>query len=80
MLSFKHYQVDPKEIKCPLQRWGKHEAIFHIVGLPNLWDYLGHELRLKGFFFSKHIFTLEEMSFTIKKFREIDFCEHKLVK
>jgi hypothetical protein len=24
--------VDPKDIKCPLQWWGKHEAMFLIVG------------------------------------------------
>jgi hypothetical protein len=24
--------VDPKDIKCPLQWWGKHEAMFPIVG------------------------------------------------
>ncbi len=24
--------MDPKDIKCPLQWWGKHEAMFLIVG------------------------------------------------
>jgi hypothetical protein len=32
LLIFKHYQVDPKDIKCPLQWWAKHEAMFAIVG------------------------------------------------
>jgi hypothetical protein len=32
LLSFRHYQVDPKEIKCHFQWWGKHEAMFHIAG------------------------------------------------
>jgi hypothetical protein len=32
LLIFKHYQVDPKDIKCPLQWWGKNEAMFPIVG------------------------------------------------
>jgi len=32
LLIFKHYQIDPKEIKCPFQWWGKHEAMFPIVG------------------------------------------------
>jgi hypothetical protein len=31
-LIFKRYQVDPKDIKCPLQWWGKHEAMFPTIG------------------------------------------------
>ncbi len=38
LLIFKHYQMDPKGIKCPLQWWGKHEAMFPIVG------FLAHEV------------------------------------
>jgi hypothetical protein len=30
-IIFKHYQVDPKNIKCPLQWWGKHEAMFPTI-------------------------------------------------
>jgi len=39
MLIFRSYQVDSKEIKCPLQWWGKHEAMcsyYHLLGLANL--------------------------------------------
>jgi hypothetical protein len=32
LLIFKCYQVDPKNIKCPLQWWGKHACMFPIVG------------------------------------------------
>jgi hypothetical protein len=32
LLIFKRYQVDVKEIKCPLQWWQKHESMFPIVG------------------------------------------------
>ncbi len=32
LLIFKHYQVDPKDIMCLLQWWGKHETMFPIVG------------------------------------------------
>jgi hypothetical protein len=32
LLIFKHYQVDVKNIKCPLQWWEKHESMFSIVG------------------------------------------------
>jgi hypothetical protein len=24
--------VDPKDIKCPFQWWGKHEAMFRTIG------------------------------------------------
>jgi hypothetical protein len=39
LLIFKHYQVDPKNIKCPFQWWEKHEAMsptFVFFGLLNL--------------------------------------------
>jgi hypothetical protein len=32
LLIFKHYHIDPKDIKCLLQWWGKHKAMFFIVG------------------------------------------------
>jgi hypothetical protein len=31
-LVFRHYEVDVKEVKCPLWWWEKHETIFPIVG------------------------------------------------
>jgi hypothetical protein len=31
LLIFKHYQVDPKNIKYFLQWWGKHEAMFPTI-------------------------------------------------
>jgi hypothetical protein len=30
-LIFRHYKIDPKEIKCPLQWWGKHKAMLPII-------------------------------------------------
>jgi hypothetical protein len=36
LLIFKHYQMDPKDIKCVFQWWGKHEAMFHTVGFLEL--------------------------------------------
>ncbi len=30
-LIFKHYQMDVKDIKCPLQWWEKHENMFPMV-------------------------------------------------
>jgi hypothetical protein len=32
LLIFRCYQVDPKDIKCFFQWWGKHEAMFPLVG------------------------------------------------
>jgi hypothetical protein len=32
LLIFKRFQMDPKEIKWPLQWWQKHESMFPIVG------------------------------------------------
>ncbi len=32
LFIFRHYQMDPKDIMCFLQWWGKHEAMFPIVG------------------------------------------------
>jgi hypothetical protein len=31
LLIFKRFQVNPKEIKCLLQWWQKHESMFPIV-------------------------------------------------
>jgi hypothetical protein len=31
-LIFKHYQMDPKDIKFFFQWWGKYEAMFPTIG------------------------------------------------
>jgi hypothetical protein len=31
LLIFKRFQVDVKDIKCPLEWWAKHEFLFLIV-------------------------------------------------
>jgi hypothetical protein len=88
MLIFRHYQVDSKEIKCPLQWWEKHEVTFpivvfltqHFFGTPNPRDCLITNWDWKDFFFSKDTYKLENMLFVITKFREIDICEQKLAK
>jgi hypothetical protein len=38
LLVFKCYQVDPKDIKCPFQWWGRHEAMFPTIG------FLAHQI------------------------------------
>jgi hypothetical protein len=32
LLIFRRYQLDVKDIKCPLPWWQKHEAMFPTVG------------------------------------------------
>jgi len=32
LLTFRHYQMDLKDIKCLFQWWGKHETMFPTVG------------------------------------------------
>jgi hypothetical protein len=32
LLIFKRYQMDVKDIKCPLQWWEKHENMFPTIG------------------------------------------------
>jgi hypothetical protein len=40
LFIFKQYQVDMKEIKCPLQWWHKHESMFPTMGFL-FWQILG---------------------------------------
>jgi hypothetical protein len=32
LMIFERYQLDNKDIKCPLQWWQKHEAMFLTIG------------------------------------------------
>jgi hypothetical protein len=38
LLISRRYQLDVKDIKCPLQWWQKHGAIFPIVGFSTLYN------------------------------------------
>jgi len=51
--------VDPKNIKCPLQWWGKHEAMFPIVGFLacQTLGIVGSQIETKRFFSLTCIFT-----------------------
>jgi hypothetical protein len=31
LLMFRRFQMDVKDIKCPLEWWAKHESLFPIV-------------------------------------------------
>jgi len=75
--------VNPKDIKCHLQWWGKHEATFRTIGfLPHqILSIVGSQIETKIiWFFNGHIYKSKEVSFTIKKHKKFDFCEQKLAK
>jgi hypothetical protein len=52
LLVFKRYQLDVKDIKCPLQWWQKHEAMFLIVGFlaPHILGVVGSQIETKRIF------------------------------
>jgi hypothetical protein len=61
--------VDPKDIKCHFQWWGKHEAMFPIVGflVHQILGIIGSQIETKKYIYSGHIYKLREMLFTMKK-------------
>ncbi len=82
LLIFKCCQVDPKDINCFFQWWGKHEAMLPIVGFLacQILGIVGSQIETKIFFFSKHTYKSSEMSLTIRKLVKFNFCEQKLAK
>ncbi len=63
LLFFKHYHVDSKEIKCPLEWWEKHESLFPIVG------FLARQILgiPKSQVETKHIFSLARFLTNLKR-------------
>jgi len=59
LLIFKYYQIDPKEIKCPFQWWGKDEAMFPIVCFLacQILGIVGSQIEIERFFSLTCIFT-----------------------
>jgi hypothetical protein len=52
ILIFRKFEMDTKDIKCPLQWWEKHESMFPTIGFlacQILILLLIHKLKLKGF-------------------------------
>ncbi len=82
MLIFKCYQVNSKEIKWPLQWLVKHEAMFPIVVFLacQTLGIVGSQIETKRILKNRDTYKLENMSLTIKKFRDIDICEKNLAK
>jgi len=54
LLFFRHYHVNNKKIKCPLEWWEKHEPLFSKVGflVMQILNILRSQIE------SKHIFSL----------------------
>ncbi len=59
LLIFKRLPSNPQWIKCYLQWWGKHEAMFHIVDLFSLQilSIIGSKIEIKRIFFLVNILT-----------------------
>jgi len=81
LLVFKHYQVDVKDIKCPLQWWEKHESMF-----PTFCLCVRQILRIVGSqIVMERIFSLVRILIRLKRchlqsniFGQIDFYQQKL--
>jgi hypothetical protein len=56
---FKHYQMDIKNIKCPLQWWEKHENMFPTIGFcaKQILRIVGFQIETKIIFFLIGILT-----------------------
>jgi hypothetical protein len=59
LLIFRCYEVDPKDIKCPLQWCGKHEAMFPTVDFLacQILGIVGTQIETKIFFSLTSILT-----------------------
>ncbi len=60
LLIFKHYQVDVKNIKCPLQWWEKYNNMFSIVGfcVGKILGIIGSQIETKSLFSLTKNFTI----------------------
>jgi hypothetical protein len=65
--------VDPKDIKCLLQWWGKHEAMFPTIGFlaRQILSIVGSQIETKRFFFLKwaYLQILRDVVYNKKKLR-----------
>jgi hypothetical protein len=63
LLIFKRYQVDVKNIKCPLQWWEKHESMFLTIGFcaRQILGIIGFQIE------TKKIFSLTGILISLKK-------------
>jgi hypothetical protein len=49
--------MDPKDIKCPFQWWGKHKAMFPIIGFLacQILGIIGSQIETILLFFNRHM-------------------------
>jgi len=68
LLFFKHYHVNSKEIKCPLEWWEKYEPLFSKVGflVMEILSILGPQIE------TKHIFSLVAIHTNFKRCLQCD--------
>jgi len=78
LLISKRYQLDVKDIKCPLEWWQKHEAMFPIVRFlaQHILGIVGSEIEM--IFYLAEILTNLRRCLQIENFRKVDFCQQKL--
>jgi hypothetical protein len=52
LLIFRHYQVNIKNIKCPLQWWEKYETMFPTIGFfaRQVLSIVGSQIEVEFFF------------------------------
>ncbi len=82
LLIFRHYQMDPKDIKCLFQWWGKYEAMFPTIGFlaRQILNIIRSQIEIEFFFLSRPIYKLKEISFIIRQLIFIYFCEQKFAR
>jgi hypothetical protein len=82
-LIFKCYQVDSKEIKCPLQWWAKHEPCFLLLFflVRQILGIVESQIEIERIFSLEGILTnLRRCHLQLNFFKGIDICEQKLIK
>ncbi len=59
LLMFKRFQVDVKDIECPLEWWVKHESLFPIVAFLacQIFGIVGSQIEIERIFSLVEIFT-----------------------
>ncbi len=75
--------MDPTDIKCPLQWWGKHETMFPTFDFltHQILSIVGSQIEQKEIFSLMNILTnLRKCCLTIIKLKKIDFCEQEWAK
>jgi hypothetical protein len=75
-MIFRCYQVDPKDIKCPLQWWGKHETMFPTIGFLacQILGIIGSQIEIERLFSLAGILTnLKKCCLQSKKLQKLIF-------